>query len=126
MPATYSLGKDYTVAGLAGATDLTVTRSAERVDVTTRAGTLPIKAVVAGLADLTFDCTVDATATTSFTIGKAYSVTVKSESLGSLICMKASREEPAANVIQYKLTLRPGVESDTANQVQIGPGTYRS
>lgn len=125
MPATYSLGKDYTVAGLAGVTELTVTKSAERIDVTTRAGQLPLKAVVAGLADLTFDCTVQATASTMFSIGKGYAVTVKSTQLGTLVCMKATREEPGGGAIQYKLTLRPGVESEVPNQLEIGPGDYR-
>lgn len=125
MPATYSLGKDYTVSGLTGSSELTVTRSAERVDVTTRAGTKPIKCTAAGLADLTFECSVFAEASTKFVIGKGYTVTVKGASLGTLVCMSAVREEPNANVITYKLTLKPGLESDPDNQLDIGPGEYR-
>lgn len=125
MPATYSLGKDYTVSGLTGSSELTVTRSAERVDVTTRAGAKPIKCTVAGLEDLTFECSVFAEATTKFVIGQSYAVTVKGESLGSLICMSAVREEPNGSAITYKLTMKKGIASETNNQVDVGPGTYR-
>jgi len=125
MPATYTLGRDYTVAGLTGATDLEVTRSAERIDTSTRAGALPIKRTAAGLPDLTFSCTVYAEATTKFVIGKGYAVTLNGESLGTLVCMDANREEPQEGVVTYKLTLKNGQESEVANQVDIGPGTFR-
>lgn len=124
MPATYTLGRDYTVSGLTGATDLEVTRSGERIDVTTRAHTKPIKKTVAGFPDLTFSCTVYATAATTFTVGKAYAVTLNGDSLGSLICMDANREEPQDGVVTYKLVLKPGLESETKNQVPVGPGEY--
>ncbi len=126
MPSTYSLGKDFTVAGLTGVSELTVTKSGERIDVTTRCAQKPIKQTDTGLEDRTFECTVLATATTTFVLGKGYTVTVKGESLGELICMTANREEPQAGVINFKLTLKPGVESETANQITIGPGDYRS
>lgn len=123
--ANYTLGKDYTVSGLTGVSELTVTREGERIDVTTRKQDKPFKATTAGFDDLTFECTVMATSTTTFSIGKAYTVTVGGTSLGSLICMNATREEPQAGVITYRLTLKPGIESATADQVAIGPGTYR-
>ena len=126
MPSTYSLGKDYTVSGLSGVSELTVTRSGERIDVGTRCLAKPFKQTDVGLTDTTFECTVLATSTTIFTIGKGYTVTVAGESLGMLICMTANREEPQAGVITFKLTLKPGVESETANQIDIGPGDYRS
>lgn len=126
MPATYSLGKSYTVSGLSGVSELTVTRTGERIDVTTRCAALPIKQTDTGLIDTTFECTVLAADDTEFVIGKAYTVTVKGGSLGELICMTANREEPQAGVITFKLTLKPGEESEAANQITIGPGTYRS
>jgi hypothetical protein len=39
--------------------------------------------------------------------------------------MDANREEPQEGVVTYKLTLKTGLESATANQVDIGPGEYR-
>lgn len=126
MAATINLGRDYTVSGLSGVSDLEVSYSAERIDITTRAGAKPIKKTVAGLPNSTFTCTVLATATTFFTVGKKYTVTLAGGSAMDLICMDANREEPQEGVITYKLTLKPGTESDTENQVQIGPGTYRS
>lgn len=126
MPATYSLGKSYTVSGLSGVSELTITKTGERIDVTTRCATLPLKQTDTGLVDTTFECTVLATDTTEFVIGQGYTVTVKGNSLGELICMTANREEPQAGVITYKLTLKPGEESESQNQVTIGPGTYRS
>ena len=125
MAATYVLGKDYTVSGLVGVTDLTLTLSGERIDITTRAGAKPIKKTVAGFPDKTFECTVLAKGDTTFSVGKAYSCTINGESL-SLICMSANREEPQEGNITYKLTLKPGEESETANQVVIGPGDYRA
>ena len=125
MP-NYTLGKDYTVSGLTGVSELTVTRDGERIDVTTRKQSKPFKATVAGFGDMTFECTVMATKTTVFTIGKGYTVTVGGNSLGQLICMSANREEPQAGVITYRLTLKPGLESETADQIDIGPGDYRT
>lgn len=123
--ATYTLGRDYTVSGLTGVSDLEVTYSGERIDVTTRAGAKPIKKTVAGFPDKTFTCTVLAKADTTFVVGKKYSVTINGADL-DLICMDANREEPQEGIVNYKLTLKPGEESDVTNQVTIGPGTYRS
>lgn len=123
--ANYTLGRDYTVSGLTGVSDLTVTRDGERIDVTTRKHQKPIKLTVAGFSDTTFECTVLATATTTFSVGKAYAVTLNGESL-NLICMGATREEPQAGVITFKLTLRLGSESETADQIPVGPGDYRT
>lgn len=124
MPS-YTLGRDYTVSGLTGATDLTVSYSGERIDVTTRAYNKPFKNTIAGFPDTTFECTVYATSSTSFTIGQEYTVDLNGNSL-SLICMAANREEPVDGLITYKLTFKPGLASDASNQTSIGPGTYRS
>lgn len=125
MGATINLGRDYTVSGLTGVSDLEVSLSGERIDVTTRFGTKPIKNYLAGFPDKTFTATVLATSTTEFIIGKAYSVTLPSGAL-SLICLQANREEPQEGVITYKLTLKPGLESEVENQIPVGPGTYRA
>ena len=125
MATTYTLGKEYTVQGLAGVSELTITKSAERIDVTTRCLAKPIKQTVAGLEDTTFEGTVLAAQDTKFKIGDSYALTVKGQSLGELVCMTANREEPQAGVITYKVTLKPGEESETNNQVDVGPGTYR-
>lgn len=125
MP-NYTLGKDYTVSGLAGVSDLTLTTEVERVDVTTRKVDKPFKLTAGGLAAKTFECTVLADAETIFTIGKQYNVTLQGGAAIELICMTATREEPQAGVITYKLTLRPGEESELCDQVDVGPGTYRS
>lgn len=130
MPAAYTLGKDYTVSGLSGATDLTVTRSGERIDVSTRKGAKPFKHTVAGFPDVTFECTVYADATTAFKIGEAYPIELNGESLTDaegidLVCMSAVREEPGDGIVTYRLTFKPGYASDTENQIDIGPGTWR-
>lgn len=125
MP-NYTLGRDYTVSGLTGATDLTVTYEGERIDVTTRKHQKPIKLTVAGFPDMTFECTVFATATTTFSVGKAYTLTLNGTPLEQdMICMTANREEPQAGIVTYKLTLKPGLESETADQIPIGPGDWR-
>lgn len=124
--ATYTLGRNYTVSGLTGASDLTVTRDGERIDVTTRENTKPVKLTVAGFEDMTLECTVLATSTTTFSVGKSYAITLNGGSAMDLICMAATREEPQAGVITYKLKFRPGEESETDDQVSIGPGTYRT
>jgi hypothetical protein len=125
MPS-YTLGRDYTVSGLTGVSDLTVTRDGERIDVTTRGHAKPIKQTVAGFEDVTFECTVLAEGTTSFIVGNEYAITVAGGGAMNLVCMKATREEPQAGVINYKLSFRKGTESEVADQVTIGPGTYRS
>lgn len=130
MP-TYTLGKDYTVSGLDGVSDLTLTIEADRVDVTTRKVAKPFKLTAAGLQAKTFECTVmkkvtDGSQDPDFTIGKKYTVTLAGGDALDLICMTANREEPQAGIITYKLTLRPGEESEICDQVDVGPGTYRS
>ena len=125
MPSVYTLGKDYTVSGLTGASELTVTRSAERVDVTTRKGDRPYKATDAGLIDEVFECTVYAGDSTEFTIGQLYAITVNNVALTDMVCMSANREEQKDGVITFKLTFRRGVEADTCNQDVVGPGDYR-
>lgn len=124
--ATYTLGRNYTVAGLTGVSDLTVTKDGERIDVTTREGAKPIKMTVAGFEDFTLECTVLATSTSTFSVGKSYSVTLNGGTAISLICMGATREEPQTGTITYKLKFRKGEESETDDQVPIGPGTYRT
>lgn len=125
MPSSYTLGKNYTVSGLAGATDLVVTQAAERVDVTTRKGDKPIKASDAGLIDETFECTVLAEAATKFVIGKAYPVTLNGSVLADLVCLQANRDETRTGVITFKLKMRRGLESAATNQFDVGPGGYR-
>lgn len=125
MAATINLGKDYTVAGLSGVSDLELTATSERVDCTTRSGAKPIKKYKSGIKDETFTCTVLGKSDTKFVIGKEYSVTLAGTAF-PLICMQANREEPQAGVYNFKLTLRPGVESETANQLDVGPGDFRA
>lgn len=125
MAATINLGKDYTVNGLSGVSDLELTRTSERIDVTTRAGAKPIKKTMTGIDDNTFTGTVLGTATTSFVIGKEYSLTLAGASI-SLICMSVVREEPQEGVYNYKLTMKLGLESDSANQLDVGPGDFRT
>lgn len=124
--ATYTLGRDYTVSGLSGVSDLTVTRDGERIDVTTRQHQKPIKLTVSGFEDLTFECTVLATDTTSFVVGEEYPITLNGGSAQNLVCMQATREEPQTGVITYKLKFRKGTESAADDMVTIGPGSYRS
>lgn len=126
MAATINLGRDFTVDGLAGVSDLDLEFSGERIDVTTRAGSKPIKQTVAGFPDMTFSCTVQATATTKFVIGKAYSLTLSIGGSMTLICLDATREEPKEGIVNYKLKLKPGIESDVENQIDIGPGNWRA
>jgi len=66
-----------------------------------------------------------AKADTFFTVGKQYTVTLAGDAF-TLICMDANREEPQEGIINYKLTMKPGEESEVDNQVQVGPGTYRT
>jgi len=125
MAVTIKLGKDYTVAGLTGVSDLEMTYSGERIDVTTRFGAKPIKKYKAGFPDKTFTCTVLGKADTSFVIGQEYAVTLAGAAF-ALICMSANREEPQEGVYNYKLTMKPGQESDAANQLTVGPGDFRA
>lgn len=126
MAVTYTLGKNYTVEGLAGASELTVTKEGERVDVTTRANAKPFKLSVAGLQATTIECSVFAESTTSFTIGLTYDLTLNDIEYADLVCLNATREESGAGVITYKLKFRPGYPSDSDQQAEIGPGTYRA
>ena len=125
MPATINLGKDYTVSGLSGVSDLELTRTSERIDVSTRAGAKPIKKTTAGFEDMSFTCTVLGTSTTTFTIGKEYSLTLKGGTPLPMICMAANIEQPQEGVYNYKLTLRPGLESEITSQLVVGPGDFR-
>lgn len=126
MAVTYTLGKDYTVSGLDGASELTVTREGERIDVTTRDGAKPFKLTVAGFANTTIECSVFAEETTSFKIGESYPLTLAGEEFADLVCFSAVREEPQTGIITYRLKFRPGSASDEANQIEVGPGTYRA
>lgn len=124
--ATYTLGRDYTVSGLTGASELTVTREGERIDVTTREHPKPFKLTVAGFPATTIECSVFATQSTSFTVGQAYTLTLNGESFTNVVCMAATREEPQAGIITYRLKFRPGTPHEPANRVQVGPGDYRT
>lgn len=125
MATTVSLGKDYTVSGLTGTTELTVTYSAEGVDTTTRFGA-PIKRVKSGIPDYTFEGTVLGTSTNTFVIGQGYTLTLNGGAAKDVICMNVSREEPGDGTVSFKLTMKPGVASETANQVTVGSGTYKA
>lgn len=126
MAATINLGKDWTLSGLAGCSDLTVTRSAEAIDTTTRSGAKPIKKVKGGIPDYTFEGTVFATATTKFSIGESYSLTVNGGTAKDVVCLTANREEPQEGVVTFKVTMKPGVASEAANKLDVGPGDYRT
>lgn len=126
MAATINLGKSYTVSGLAGVTDLTVTKSADAIDTMTRSAAQPIKVVKSGIPDMTFEGTVLGTVSTTFTIGKEYQLTLGGGTAKPLICMNCTVEEPQDGVYQFKLTMKPGVESETANQIIVGPGNWRT
>jgi hypothetical protein len=125
MAATINLGKDWTLTGLAGVSDLTVTRSVEAIDTTTRSGAKPIKKVKGGIPDYTFEGTVLATATTSMVIGQSYALVINGGTAKDVVCLTANREEPQEGVITYKVTMKPGVASETANLVTVGPSEYR-
>jgi hypothetical protein len=125
MAATINLGKDWTLSGLAGCSDLTVTRSAEAIDTTTRFGAKPIKKVKGGIPDYTFEGTVFATATTKFVIGDSYALTVNG-GVKDVVCLTANREEPQEGVVTFKVTMKPGVASEADNKLDVGPGDYRT
>jgi hypothetical protein len=126
MATTINLGKDWTLAGLAGCSDLTVTRSAEAIDTTTRFGAKPIKKVKGGIPDYTFEGSVLATATTKFVIGESYALTVNGGTAKDVVCLTANREEPQEGVVTFKLTMKPGLSSEAANKLDVGPGDYRT
>ena len=108
MATTISLGKDYTItSGLTNVSDLTLTRSGEKIDVTTRFGAKPLKYTEAGLPKITLECTVIAGADTTYPVGG--SVTVASSGFsGSVIIVSADRSEPHDGMVTYKLSLTPG------------------
>lgn len=111
--ATISLGKNYTISGgLTNVSDLTLTRSAEKIDITTRSGANPLKHTEAGLPKITLECTILAEASTTYSIGGSVSVT-SSGYTGSVIVTNADRSEPKDGTVQYKLTLTPGTASAT-------------
>lgn len=106
--ATYSLGKDYTITGgIENVSDLTITRSGEQLDVTTREGTLPLKYTKAGLQKVTLECTILAEADTTYSVGGSVSV-ASSGFTGDVIVVQANRDEPQDGVVTYKLTMTPG------------------
>jgi len=106
--ATINLGKDFTISGgLTNVSDLTLTYAAEKIDITTRAGTLPLKYMAAGLPKITLECTVIAESGTTFNVGGTVSVTSTGYT-GSVIITNADRDEPDDGPVTYKLTLTPG------------------
>jgi hypothetical protein len=117
MSATISLGKDYTITGgISNVSDLTLNRQAEKIDITTRAGSDPLKFTAAGLPKITLECTVIAESSTSYSIGQSVSV-ASSGYTGALIVTNADRDEPDDGPVTYKLTLTPGVASATPVEV---------
>jgi len=111
MSATISLGKNYTISGaLSNVSDLTVTRVAEKIDVTTRFGTKPLRFTEAGLPKITLECTVIAEEDTTYDIGAEVNITC-TDYTGDAIVVNADREEPDDGPVQYKLTLTPGTPS---------------
>jgi hypothetical protein len=120
--ATYTLGKDYTVSGLTGVSELTYTRTGERLDVTTREGTKPYKKTVAGFGSETLECSVfeplTGPAFAGFKIGEQKTVVINGASIQAVI-MSANRSEPQDGVVVYQLTLRPGDPLNTDQQAPI-------
>jgi predicted secreted protein len=118
--ATYTLGKDYTVSGLAGVSELTYTRTGERLDVTTRQGAKPYKKTVAGFGDETLECSVyEPTGLfAGFKIGEEKTVTINGAAITAVI-MSANRSEPQDGVVVYQLTLRPGEAMESGQQAPI-------
>lgn len=111
--ANYTLGKDYTISGLEGVSDLTWTQSAEKIDVTTRKGTKPYKLNIPGLPDKTLEATVYGQKTEGgeFEIGELKTVTLKGGASLSVIILEANRSEPQAGMVQYTLKMRPAEEA---------------
>lgn len=109
--ASISLGKDFTVSGLVGASELTYTKTCEKIDSTTREGQKPYKTTMAGLADETLECSVFAEDDTVFNVGELKTITLSGNRQLSVIVMQANRSEPQAGVTTYQLTMRPATES---------------
>lgn len=112
-----NLGKDYTVSGsVENISDLSLTIGGEKLDSTTRKGTLPLKTYEAGLTKKVFECTVLAEASTSYQIGGLVTLTCADHS-GSILVTNAVRGEPKEGFVDYKLTLTPGNAS--ANPITV-------
>lgn len=108
MAATINLGKDYTISGgISNVSDLTLNRSGEKIDITTRFGSLPLKFTTAGLPKITLECTVLAESSTTYNVGSSVTVTSTGYA-GSVIILDAERDEPEEGPVTYKLTLTPG------------------
>jgi len=80
----------------------------------------------AGIPDYTFEGTVLGTATNSFVIGQGYTLTLNGGTPKDVICMNVNREEPGDGTVTFKLTMKPGVASETANQITVGQSGYRA
>jgi hypothetical protein len=112
MAFSYTLGKDYTIDGLAGVSELTVTDAAENVDITTRYGSNPLRFTAVGLGKITLEATVMATDETTFDVGGA--VTIECPDFdGTAIIVSAPREEGEDGAVSYRLTMTPGTASAT-------------
>lgn len=113
MAATINLGKDYTISGgITNVTDLTLNRTGEKIDITTRFGSLPLKFTTAGLPKVTLECTVLAESSTTYSVGATVAV-ASSGYTGSVIVLDAERDEPEEGPVTYKLTLTPGTALPT-------------
>jgi predicted secreted protein len=110
MAFTYTLGKDYTINGIAGVSELTVTDAAENVDITTRYGEKPLRFTAVGLGKITLECSVIATAETTFDVGGTVSITCD-DFTGTALIVSAPREEGEDGAVTYRLTLTPGTAS---------------
>ena len=109
--ATINLGKDFTItSGITNVTDLTMTVAADKIDVTTRSGTKPLRHTLPGLAKRTFECTVKAEVATTYAIGGSISL-VCAEYTGSVIILDAERSEPEDGLVEYRVTMTPGSAS---------------
>jgi hypothetical protein len=108
-----NLGKDYTVSGSIGnVSDLSLTIGGEKLDSTTRRGSLPLKTYEPGLEKKVFECTVLAEESTSYQIGGLVTLTCNDHS-GDILVTNAVRGAPKEGFVDYKLTLTPGNASST-------------
>lgn len=110
MAFSYTLGKDYTIDGIAGVSELIVTDAGEKVDITTRYGTKPLRYTAVGLGKITLECTVMAEAGTTFEIGDTVEVDCPDFD-GTALIVSAPREEGEDGAVTYRLTLTPGTAS---------------
>jgi hypothetical protein len=103
-----NLGKDYTVTGSIGnVSDLSLTIGGEKLDSTTRKGALPLKTYEAGLTKKVFECTVLATAETTYQLGGLVGLTC-ADHTGDLLVTNAVRSAAKEGFVEYKLTLTTG------------------